>query len=78
MVPVIFFFTGGGTFFFNYRSVDDIDVYTGSLSEIPAGRSLLGPTVTCMITDQFLRLRRGDRFWYETGQKPQAFTVGKK
>nr|CAD7462018.1 unnamed protein product [Timema tahoe] len=57
-------------------SVDDVDMYTGMLSEIPVEGGVLGPTVSCLITDQFLRLKFGDRFWYETPQQPQAFTPG--
>lgn len=57
-----------------YKSVDDIDMYTGALAELPLEGSLVGPTVTCLLTDQFLRLQRGDRFWYETSEQPQAFT----
>jgi hypothetical protein len=58
------------------RSVDDIDLYTGALAERPLDGSLLGPTITCLLTDQFVRLKRGDRFWYETPEAPQAFTQG--
>jgi len=58
------------------RSVDDIDLYTGALAEKPLDGSFLGPTITCLLTDQFLRLKRGDRFWYETPEAPQAFTPG--
>ncbi|KAJ9579791.1 hypothetical protein L9F63_004537, partial [Diploptera punctata] len=57
-----------------YKSVDDIDLYTGALAEIPIGGGFLGPTITCLIADQFLRLKLGDRFWYETSEIPQAFS----
>ncbi|KAF4518020.1 hypothetical protein B566_EDAN009253 [Ephemera danica] len=58
-----------------YKSVDDIDMYTGIVSENPMEASgLLGATATCIITDQFVRFKRGDRFWYETPEAPQAFT----
>jgi len=60
-----------------YDSVDDIDPYTGLVSETPVTSSgILGPTATCVIAEQFLRLKKGDRFWYETPQAPQAFTPG--
>ncbi|XP_045481883.1 lactoperoxidase [Harmonia axyridis] len=54
-----------------YSDVADIDLYTGALSEKPLGESILGPTLTCLILDQFVRLKYGDRFWYET---PDVFT----
>ncbi|XP_025421585.1 peroxidase isoform X2 [Sipha flava] len=56
-----------------YKSVDDLDLYTGLLSERPLDGSILGPTITCLLADQFLRTKLGDRYWYETGEKPQAF-----
>ncbi|XP_046387846.1 uncharacterized protein LOC124157292 [Ischnura elegans] len=56
-----------------YNSVDDVDMYSGSLSEIPIGEGLLGPTFSCLMADQFLRLKHGDRYWYETPELPQAF-----
>ncbi|XP_072947670.1 salivary peroxidase/catechol oxidase-like [Epargyreus clarus] len=57
-----------------YSSVDDIDLYTGAVAEEPKGR-LLGPTLTCLIADQFMRLKVADRFWYETGDETVAFTL---
>lgn len=59
------------------RSVNDIDMYTGALSEFPIEGGLVGPTITCLISDQFKRLKQGDSFWYETNKQPQAFTLGK-
>lgn len=61
----------------DYRSIDDLDLYTGLLSEKPIEGSILGPTITCLLADQFLRVKLGDRFWYETDEKPQAFNDGK-
>lgn len=60
-----------------YESIDDIDLYTGALSEIPKSDSLVGPTFTCLIIDQFARLQKGDRFWYEYAEQPYPFTEGK-
>ncbi|XP_047984630.1 peroxidase-like [Leguminivora glycinivorella] len=57
-----------------YSHVDDIDLYTGALAEEPNGR-LLGPTLTCLIADQFLRIKVGDRFWYETEDESAGFTI---
>ncbi|KAB0801447.1 hypothetical protein PPYR_05801 [Photinus pyralis] len=58
-----------------YRDVDDIDLYTGALSERPLEGGILGPTLTCLITDQFIRMKKGDRMWYENPYKPQGFTL---
>nr|XP_022915574.1 chorion peroxidase [Onthophagus taurus] len=52
-----------------YRNVDDIDLYTDALSENPESGSMLGPTLNCLVIDQFARLKRGDRHYYEnTGE----------
>ncbi|KAJ8986217.1 hypothetical protein NQ317_009923 [Molorchus minor] len=56
-----------------YRNVDDVDLYTGALSERPLAESMLGPTLTCLILDQFVRIKYGDRFWYENPHRPQGF-----
>lgn len=47
-----------------YGRVDRVDPWVGMLAEAPAEGSLLGPTLLTIITDQFTRLRDGDRFYY--------------
>lgn len=60
---------------FDFRHPDDIDLYTGALSEKPLQDGIIGPTLTCIIQDQFVRLKKGDRYWYENSYKPYAFTI---
>ncbi|EFN79179.1 peroxidase [Harpegnathos saltator] len=57
-----------------YESVDDVDLYTGALAEMPESGSLVGPTFACLIIDQFVHLQKGDRYWYEFAEQPYAFT----
>jgi len=59
-----------------YESIDDIDLYTGALAEIPELDNLIGPTFTSLIADQFMRLQDGDRFWYESAEQSYPFTEG--
>lgn len=48
-----------------YEKPADVDLWVAGLAEKPAGDSLFGQTFTKILTDQFTRLRDGDRFWYE-------------
>lgn len=59
-----------------YKSVDDIDIYIGILGEWPVKGGILGPVGSCIIADQFTRLKDGDRFFYENGMLPHSFTPG--
>src|SRR6476620_1319504 len=48
-----------------FGSPDKVDLWTGGLAEQHARGSLLGPTFTTIIADQFERLRDGDPFYFE-------------
>lgn len=58
------------------RSPLDIDLYTGALSEPPLKGAIFGPLLTCLVSDQFLRLKAGDSHWYERTRGTQRFTRG--
>ena len=48
-----------------YGSVDDVDLWVGGLAEDHVSGSSVGPLFRAILSDQFERLRDGDRFWYE-------------
>jgi len=48
-----------------YGNVDDVDVWIGGLAEDHLPCSLVGELFFTVLSDQFERLRDGDRFWYE-------------
>nr|XP_023018296.1 chorion peroxidase [Leptinotarsa decemlineata] len=53
---------------------NDVDLWSGGVSEKPLPASMLGPTFACIIATQFSYSRRGDRFWYELPNQPSSFT----
>ncbi|MBJ6611807.1 MAG: peroxidase family protein [Candidatus Thiothrix moscowensis] len=58
-----------------YEKPADVDLWVAGLAEKPVGDSLFGQTFTKIMSDQFTRLRDGDRFWYEnqfSGRELQA------
>jgi len=58
-----------------YNSVDDVDLYVGGFLESAHEDSILGPVFKCIIGDQFARLKKGDRFFYDLGvNRRTAFT----
>jgi len=54
-----------------YKNPNDIDLFAAGLAELHAPGSIVGPTFRCIIRHQFLRLRDGDRFFY---QRKESFT----
>lgn len=48
-----------------YGTVDNIDVWVGGLAEQHAPGASVGPLFKRIIADQFLRLRDGDRYYYQ-------------
>ncbi|EFX80428.1 hypothetical protein DAPPUDRAFT_304119 [Daphnia pulex] len=57
-----------------YASVDDIDLLIAAVSEKKAEGAAVGPTYACIIGEQFLRLKRGDRYFYDLGGQAGSFT----
>jgi len=57
-----------------YNNVDDIDLFIGMVSERPMAGAMVGPTTLCIVGDQFARLKKGDRYFYENGGQEGSFT----
>lgn len=53
-----------------YGSVNDVDLWVGGLAEDHLPESSLGSTFTAIVSDQFMRTRAGDRFWFQNLRLP--------
>ncbi len=58
-----------------YNSPNDVDPWVGGLCEDHVNGGLVGETFFAIIRDQFLRLRDGDRFWYESYLDPATLAT---
>ncbi|XP_060858011.1 peroxidase-like [Metopolophium dirhodum] len=48
-----------------YKNWNDIDLMVGALSEKHADDAMVGPTMRCIIREQFVRTRSADRYFYD-------------
>lgn len=58
-----------------YKHVDDIDLWTAGIAEYPSDGSMLGPVFSCLMAEQFVIARNGDRFWYEGDDSLSKFSL---
>ena len=58
-----------------YDSPDDIDPWVGMLAERHVDGAMVGETLRAVLSDQFERLRDGDRYWYQNYLRPELIEV---
>jgi len=51
-----------------YANVSQIDALVGALCEAPVDNGVVGPLFAASLTRHFVRVRDGDRFWFENNQ----------
>nr|XP_054764522.1 heme peroxidase 2-like [Lytechinus pictus] len=54
----------------------EIDLFIGLMIEKHVEGGRVGPTLACIVGNQFRRFRHGDRFWYERNE-PEGFSDAK-
>ena len=59
-----------------YELPEDVDLIIGGLMEERDEDSTVGPTLKCIIKDQFTKIKIGDRFWYENEFPQKIFNKG--
>lgn len=60
-----------------YAHPDDVDLLVGGMSERAVDDSVLGFTFRCIIGEQMLRTKKGDRFFYDVPSQRSSFTEGR-
>lgn len=55
-----------------YKNIDNIDLWVGGLAEDHVPNSSLGETFHKIVREQFLRIRDGDRFWYQRNMSSEV------
>ncbi|KAG5886130.1 hypothetical protein JTB14_021352 [Gonioctena quinquepunctata] len=57
-----------------YSDPNDVDLIIGALMEQSEADSLMGPTFSCLIEDQLIRTKKGDRYFYSNKEQPKPFS----
>jgi peroxidase len=58
-----------------YAHPDDVDLFTGIMSEYAVDDGVVGATAACILGDGFHDWRYGDRFWYENRDDLVGFNI---
>ena len=59
-----------------YSNVEDIDAFSGAFSENSLFDGLVGPTIACILGQQFKNLMDGDRFFFTHSRVENSFGQG--
>ncbi|PSN56140.1 hypothetical protein C0J52_03325 [Blattella germanica] len=57
-----------------YTHPDDVDLFIGGMAERPIDDSPLGYTFRCILGEQFVRTKKGDRFFYDVPNRKNSFS----
>lgn len=60
-----------------YKSHEDVELFIGGILEYSAEGTNLGPVFQAIIAEQFCRMQKGDRFYFELNNQPHPFKPGK-
>lgn len=60
-----------------YEDVNDIDLYAAGILEKHKPGASTGHTFQCLLGEMFYRWKFGDRFFYEFGNQPGSFSLGR-
>lgn len=60
-----------------YESHEDVELFIGGILENDAEGSSLGPVFQAIVAEQFCRMQKGDRFYFELGDQAYPFKPGK-
>ncbi|KAL1488619.1 hypothetical protein ABEB36_014422 [Hypothenemus hampei] len=58
-----------------YNKTENIDLLAGVMLESPIPGAIVGPTLNCLLQEQFILLKNSDRFWYENDLPPSSLTT---
>lgn len=58
-----------------YDNVSQIDCWIGGLCQPHVRGAMVGPMLQRILSEQFIRLRDGDRFWYENHLPPELIRL---
>ncbi|KAK7110843.1 hypothetical protein V1264_014654 [Littorina saxatilis] len=61
-----------------YGDTDNIDLYSGALTETRVSGGIVGPTYACLLGQQFANLRKCDRFFWETTDPVTGFDTDRQ